>query len=612
MNRTASQKRLQPVSSAFSQPAAADFEFYALFSNTHSIFVSSHAFHVPHAVFNLKADRRWALTGTPIQNSVDDMWSLFLFLKYHVCNNYDEWKSRYKNRMEGRNPVLREKVFKRFQAVLGIVLLRRAKHDKIDGKPVIVLPPRNVEMVDCEFNGDEKEFYASVESNVMMRLNKFSFDGGDMPDMMNLLTLLLRLRQACSHPSLCQWSENAGFVFTDAELDNAANAKTYNSLPQVVRNRLYLELAPDNQTPQVCPICIEIIGGEDGLVTACGHIFCLTDFEQWTSQHDSCPSCREQIPDVKNVAGLTAVRMEVHALHRAKKQAQVKLEAALKPKPARKNGLDLTGFGKRQRGESSSDASDEPAAKRKLIAKAENVTSETGDEKVVASDASDAVDVASAPEIPSKKFVTSTKIRAFLKLVDEMISEGNEKALVFSQWTRMLDLISIPLRERGIGFVRLDGSMDLSARTNAIETFKKRSDCRLFLISLKAGGCGLNLTEANNVHMLDLWWNPAVEDQAIDRVHRIGQENAVTVYRYRVSRTVEDRIVELQEKKRMLSEGALGVEGMQTVGRRRLGMQELLSIFRDVRSNVEEAAAVAAANVQSAAAHAAQLMAQHM
>lgn len=560
---------------------------------------------ISYSVRDIKADRRWALTGTPIQNSVDDMYSLFLFLRYRVCETYDEWKRRYKSKMEGRHAATRERAFKRFQTVLGTVLLRRSKHDRIDGKPVIVLPPRNIEMVECEFSEDEKAFYASVEKNVMMSLKSFSLDGGNLPDMMNLLLLLLRLRQACSHPSLCQWSKNAGYVFTDAELDKVTG-RTYKSLPKDVRDRLYRDLAPaDKPAQQICPICMEVIGGEDGVVTPCGHIFCLTDFEQWTTQHDSCPSCRELIADVRNVAGLTIVRMEVHALHRKQRQSQIKREAALKPQPMRKNGLDLSGFRKRYRGESSGALKEEPAAKRMVSAKRETPGTEARDDR---SDVSNVEDVAPTSEEPSKKFVFSTKIQALLKLVDEMISKGNEKALVFSQWTRMLDLVTVPLMERGIKFERLDGTMDASTRADAIENFKKRSDCRLFLISLKAGGCGLNLTEASNVHMLDLWWNPAVEDQAIDRVHRIGQEKAVTVYRYKVSNTVEDKIVELQEKKRMLAEGALGVEGLQTLGRRRLGIQELLGIFRDVRSNVEEAAAAALSNAQEAAAGAIEWM----
>lgn len=508
--------------------------------------------------------------------------------------------------MEGRNPATRERAFRRFQTELGTVLLRRSKHDRIDGKPVIGLPPRNIEMVECTFSRDEKEFYASVERNVMMKLDKFSTDGGNLPDMMFYLLLLLRLRQACSHPSLCQWSENAGFVFSDEELDRVTGAVSYMSLPKDVRDRLWELLAPDNPTQQICPICMEIIGGEDGVVTPCGHVFCLTDFEQWTSQNDSCPSCRKEIVDVKNVAGLTQVRKEVHSLCRKKQQSQVKLEAALKPQPVRKNGLDLSGFHKRSRGDSRAGAKEEPAAKRTMIAKRETPCTDARDDEL---EASPVEDIARGSEDgDKKKFVMSTKIRELIKLVDEMVARGKEKALVFSQWTRMLDLITIPLAERGIKFERLDGSMDASARADAIENFKKRSDCRLLLISLKAGGCGLNLTEANNVHMLDLWWNPAVEDQAIDRVHRIGQEKAVTVYRYKVSGTVEDRIVELQDKKRMLAEGALGVEGLQTMGRRRLGMQELLSIFRDVRSNVEEAAAAALSGAQQAVAGVTQWM----
>jgi SNF2 family DNA or RNA helicase len=120
--------------------------------------------------------------------------------------------------------------------------------------------------------------------------------------------------------------------------------------------------------------------------------------------------------------------------------------------------------------------------------------------------APDSAEIPHSDQTPKKRFVQSAKIKALMSELEKMMKEGDDKALVFSQWTRMLDLISVPLTERGIRFERLDGTMDCQSRTAAISEFKKRSDIRVFLISLKAGGVGLNLTAANRVIMMDCWW----------------------------------------------------------------------------------------------------------
>lgn len=120
----------------------------------------------------------------------------------------------------------------------------------------------------------------------------------------------------------------------------------------------------------------------------------------------------------------------------------------------------------------------------------------------------------------------------------------------------MLDLIELPLGRARIRFVRLDGSLSVSKREEAIRRLGADGSVRVMLVSLRAGGVGLNLTRANHVYMLDPWWNPAVEEQAIDRVHRIGQTRAVTVRRCVMADSVEGRILRLQEKKRCL-QGAL-------------------------------------------------------
>ncbi len=142
--------------------------------------------------------------------------------------------------------------------------------------------------------------------------------------------------------------------------------------------------------------------------------------------------------------------------------------------------------------------------------------------------------------------------------LDELTREifeniGEHKALVFSQFLGMLALIRQKLTEEGIQFEYFDGSTSITDRQKAIDNFQNNDNCRVFLISLKAGGVGLNLTAADYVYIVDPWWNPAVEQQAIDRTHRIGQTKNIFAYRMICIDTIEDKILQLQERKRKLA-----------------------------------------------------------
>jgi non-specific serine/threonine protein kinase len=142
--------------------------------------------------------------------------------------------------------------------------------------------------------------------------------------------------------------------------------------------------------------------------------------------------------------------------------------------------------------------------------------------------------------------------------LDELARElsedmGEHKALIFSQFLGMLALIKEKLTELGIKFEYFDGSTSAADREKAIQSFQRDDTVRVFLISLKAGGVGLNLTAADYVYIVDPWWNPAVEQQAIDRTHRIGQDKNIFAYRMICKDTIEDKIIQLQEKKRALA-----------------------------------------------------------
>ncbi|MDQ7066872.1 MAG: DEAD/DEAH box helicase [Sulfurimonas sp.] len=151
----------------------------------------------------------------------------------------------------------------------------------------------------------------------------------------------------------------------------------------------------------------------------------------------------------------------------------------------------------------------------------------------------------------AKKVKESAKLDLLLDLLDELLQEGR-KILLFSQFTSMLKIIEERIKERNISYVKLTGST--IKREEVINKFSA-GEADVFLISLKAGGVGLNLVEADTVIHYDPWWNPAVENQATDRAHRIGQKKAVFVYKLIVENTIEQKILELQLKKKALQEG---------------------------------------------------------
>jgi len=170
--------------------------------------------------------------------------------------------------------------------------------------------------------------------------------------------------------------------------------------------------------------------------------------------------------------------------------------------------------------------------------------------------------------------VPSGKLDAFLDLVDDLV-RNRHRALVFSQFVGHLGLMRAALDARGIRYEYLDGSTPSAERERRVAAFQA-GGAELFLISLRAGGTGLNLTAADYVVHLDPWWNPAVEDQASDRAHRIGQERPVTIYRLIMQDSIEERIVRLHRDKRALASDLL--EGAETSAR--LSEEELLDLIR--------------------------------
>jgi len=165
-------------------------------------------------------------------------------------------------------------------------------------------------------------------------------------------------------------------------------------------------------------------------------------------------------------------------------------------------------------------------------------------------------DVSNNPELS----VSSAKVTA---LLEELLAAKDQKltskSVVFSQFTSMLLLLEEPLKAAGFKILRLDGSMNPKRRSREIEKFgaHEQSTATVLLASLKASGAGINLTAASTVYLLEPWWNPAVEEQAMDRVHRIGQKEDVKIVRLIARNSIEERMLELQERKKELAREAL-------------------------------------------------------
>jgi len=166
---------------------------------------------------------------------------------------------------------------------------------------------------------------------------------------------------------------------------------------------------------------------------------------------------------------------------------------------------------------------------------------------------------------------TSSKIEALVKVLKASSKDSDTKTVVFSQWTTFLDLVQSQLLRHGLHFTRLDGRMNAARRDAAIESLNTEGKCKIMLASLSVCSVGLNLVAANQVILADSWWAPAIEDQAVDRVHRLGQRRACKVVRLVMEDTIEDEVLEIQAKKRKLAATAFGEREGQRSRKERTG-----------------------------------------
>ncbi|OMO98220.1 SNF2-related protein [Corchorus capsularis] len=476
--------------------------------------IKNHRTQVARACCSLRAKRRWCLSGTPIQNTIDDLYSYFRFLRHEP---YCVYKAFY-NGIKVAISRDYEKGYKKLQAVLKTVMLRRTKATLIDGEPIIRLPPKTIGMQKVDFTAEERAFYTQLESDSRSQFKAYAAAGTVNQNYANILLMLLRLRQACDHPLLVKGFDSKSIRKSDDPVgqDSIEMAKT---LP---RDMLINLLNSLEDSFAICRVCSD--SAENPVITMCGHVFCYQCVSEFlTGDENMCPvtGCKEQLgTDI--VFSKATLRSCITGGVNA---------SPMHPQSFEKSVLLQDEFS------SSKIKTVVEILQSKCLSKnsSQELQSSIGCNGASSSSVQTFTETDSDISVVKRTTVHS-----------HSVADGPIKAIVFSQWTSMLDLVERSLNSNKINYRRLDGTMSLAARDRAVKDFNTDPEVTVMLMSLKAGNLGLNMVAACHVILLDLWWNPTTEDQAIDRAHRIGQTRPVTVTRLTIKDTVEDRILSLQ------------------------------------------------------------------
>ncbi|XP_038981665.1 helicase-like transcription factor CHR28 isoform X2 [Phoenix dactylifera] len=535
-----------PLLESCARPLARVGWFRVILDEAQSI--KNHRTQVAGACWGLRAKRRWCLSGTPIQNAVDDLYSYFRFLRYDPYAVYKSFCSTIKMPIS-KNPA---NGYKKLQAVLKTIMLRRTKGTLIDGKPIIILPPKTVNLKKVAFSKEERAIYSALEAESREQFKVYAAAGTVKQNYVNILFMLLRLRQACDHPLLVK-----GYDFDSIWRSSMEMAK---KLP---REKIENLLKCLETCLTICTICND--PPEDAVVTICGHAFCKQCIcEHLTGDDNICPLAH------------CNVRLNVASVF-----SKGTLRSSLCDQPgdtccSSDSGPELVDATKLCGNRSQSGSSKIKAALEILQSLPKSEHSSSNSNFNNSSHAATGSVQNADNTVPMS--LIGTNDRRHSDSIEGLLGQITEKAIVFSQWTRMLDLLEIPLKDSCIQYRRLDGTMSVAAREKAVKDFNTIPEVTVMIMSLKAASLGLNMVAACHVLLLDLWWNPTTEDQAIDRAHRIGQTRPVTVSRLTVNDTVEDRILALQEKKREMVASAFG-EDKSGSRQTRLTVEDLNYLF---------------------------------
>ncbi|XP_029803887.1 transcription termination factor 2 isoform X1 [Suricata suricatta] len=411
------------------------------------------------AVCRLQAHARWAVTGTPIQNTLLDMYSLLKFLRCSPFDDFQVWKSQVDNGSK--------KGGERLSILTKSLLLRRTK-DQLDptGKPLVTLPQREFQVHRLKLSEDEEKVYS---------------------------VLLARSRSALQ-----------SYLRAGQENGDSQSGKI-----------------PDNPFSKVAR-------------------------EFGCSGPGASAAAASPRPGAPHVLLTQLLRLRQCCCHLAL------LKSALDPAELKSEGLVLS-------------------LEEQLSALTLSELCDTEPSPVISLNG----ECFKAELFEDTR--ASSKISSLLVELEAIRGNaGSQKSVIVSQWTSMLHVVALHLKRRGLTYATIDGSVSPKQRMDLVEAFNSSRGPQVMLISLSAGGVGLNLIGGNHLFLLDMHWNPSLEDQACDRIYRVGQQRDVVVHKFICEGTVEEKILHLQEKKKTLAKQVLTGSGKSV---KKLTLADLKVLF---------------------------------
>lgn len=502
----------------------------------------------------LFGQRRWAVTGTPVQNRLEDLGALFSFIQLSPFNTTQGFNAFVVAPFKNADP----EVVPKLQLLVSTVTMRRTKEIIKDE-----VPKRNDLIVKLEFSKEEKQLHDWFEQDTQRKVNAVtSGDKMGGKSYARILTAILNMRLICAH----------GRDLLSDEALKTTDGMTYENpmeigeedteAPALTRQQAYEMLDLLDQTSNdECVFCSETSGkkrsvleldtddedddgdgnGSDviGYMTACYHIVCPKHLrklrQQWKDSllPDGLIQC--QVCEDRNRPVAFELKRSDYRDYQEERE-RIRND----PKLSKKIG-SYTG----------------PHTKTQALLNDLDEHREWSD--------------AHPEERPIKRSVGHcSSYRSLLTMI----------SVVFSCWTTHLDLIEIALKNHQHHYCRLDGRMSRDARDKSMCVFREDPSICVMLVSIGAGGLGLNLTTANKVFMMEPQFNPAAEAQAVDRVHRLGQDREVVIKRFIMDHSFELKMVELQQKKKKLADLTMARERKSKEEQTKQRLEELRSLFR--------------------------------
>lgn len=480
------------------------------------------------AICALSAQRRWAVTGTPVQNRLDDLGALIKFLRVKPFSDKGGFAQYISSPFKMADP----EILPKLRLLVDSITLRRLK-DRID------LPGRIDQTVRLRFSEDEAKLYEwfAKDSDRRMRIitkNEAKSLGGKT--YVHILRAIMRLRLICAHGRELLSEDDLklteGFDANNAiDLDDSDGDEAQKPFINTRQAYEMLMLFRETDADTCCQCAKKIepdleVAAPDqdqtiGLMLPCYQIVCM-DCSQTLKRnlppngtHFTCPYCS------------TEMRMAFFRLT--------------------KHGIE---------------AAEEARERAKEDPKHAKVMGRYG-----------------GPHTKTKALLAALEES---KIESENLPPGQPpiKSVIFSGWTSHLDLIQIALKEHRIRYVRLDGKMGRKQRAASLDAFRDDPDVTVIMISIGAGGLGLNLTTGSKVYVMEPQFNPAAEAQAVDRVHRLGQTRDVTITRYIMEDSFEEKMLALQKKKQNLADLSMNRGKLDKAEAAKQRLEELRSLFK--------------------------------